>query len=160
MMSHQLLWCQSSGAKPSVGLVTAVPTQALRRCPLRCDEREPRRQHVSKPQLQWKGCDDLVCTTCYVGRRVYLSTCARKQRAASTEQQQTAAVAGASRLPVFPVTMSDPFASRGGRMCLYSSSKRRKTDYRSTLVKCQHNTAQRDTHQTKQQECEQAASAQ
>lgn len=28
----------------------------------------------------------------------------------------------ASRLPAFPVMRSDPFASRGGRTCLYSSS--------------------------------------
>lgn len=44
-----------------------------------------------------------------------------------------------------PVMRSDPFASRRGRTCLYSypltGGEGRKTDYRSTLVKCQHDAA-------------------
>lgn len=44
-----------------------------------------------------------------------------------------------------PVMRSDPFASRGGRTCLYSyplaGGEGRKTDYRSTPVKCQHDAA-------------------
>lgn len=51
-----------------------------------------------------------------------------------------------SHHPASPVMWSDPFASCGGRTCLYSScsqaGRAEKTDYRITLVKCQHDATQ------------------
>lgn len=64
-----------------------------------------------------------------------------KHSAASTEPR-------APRLPVFPVMMSDPFASHGGRTCLYSSSKEEKNRLwkHSGQMSTQRRTSSKETH--------------